>query len=155
MPIMPYPSAELGDHLGSVKTSEYTIGQAICNLPPGLPPRVCIGARSAGLALRVVSKTRTASRVCTVHSNLTALDIPASSAPSSLFRSISLSRLSQAAFAISLGIAWSFVTIATMLVAGFDGSFARTSLFVSNSDRLTTSVVNRKLATMNYLNSRG
>ena len=88
--------------------------------------------------VHTTSKARTASCVSRVHSNFTKLILPASSAPSSLFRLISSSRLLQAASAIDLGIAWSFVTIATILLLDFDGRccslyFARCVL---NSDRL-------------------
>jgi hypothetical protein len=47
MPMMPYPSAELGYLIGSGKTSPYTIGQAHLMLPDGLPTRFWIDARSA------------------------------------------------------------------------------------------------------------
>jgi len=41
MPMMPRPSAELGYLKGSGSTtSEYTIGQAIFNVPFRLPPRL-------------------------------------------------------------------------------------------------------------------
>ena len=63
------------------------------------------------MALRAVSKTRTASCVYNVYSNLTKLDIPASSAPTSLFRLISLFRLLSAVSAVSLGIAWIISTL--------------------------------------------
>ena len=46
-PMMPKPSAELGNRIGSGKTSPYTIGQAQLIVPLGLPPRLWIGARSA------------------------------------------------------------------------------------------------------------
>lgn len=156
MPMVPKPSAELGYLIGSGKTSLYIIGQAQLILPDGSPPRLWIGARFAEI-LKASAKIRTTSCVSVVHSNFSELALPASSAPSSLFRVISLSRLLQAASAVALGTAWSFVTIATILFLNFDGSVALVRLPLCFEFRLLDrSVVNEGTwRHMDYLNSLG